>query len=401
MSKNRTRPRTSKTAPASERVAVPAPSTSQKQLTAADAIAMQFSLGESRLKAKIERLEREHKHMLADLDDAQRRFDAVVEIDGARKPLAPWEPRKGRVLSADKRTAAAWALLSDVHLEENVDPRTVNNLNRANPAICSFRLQRHREGIEWLIREQQGMFTVKDLYLWAGGDIISGHIHEELLESNYLSPIEASMFGLREISETVRYLLRVFPDLTIHLLCNRGNHGRNTMKPRISTGAENSYEWMMYMLLRREFADEARVDCQVERGELLYTDCYGMVIRTTHGDATKYGGGVHGLSIPLGKAVMKWNQTRKANLTIMGHYHTYFSGEELIVNGSVVGYNAYAIRIQASYEDPKQAFFLVDRKRGKTQAAPIWVGDPSSESKITHSLPKWWTDEFGTDGAGR
>lgn len=372
------------------------PPTSQKQLTAVDAIALQNSLSEARLKAKIDRLERERRHFVADLEAAQRRFDTLIEIDGARRPLSPWEPRKGHVLGRDKRVAAAWALLSDVHIEEDVDPRTVNGLNKSNPAICSFRLQRHREGIEWLIREQQGMFTVKDLYLWAGGDIISGHIHEELLESNHLSPIEAAMFGLREISETVRYVRRAFPDITVHLLCNRGNHGRNTAKPRISTGAENSYEWMLYMLLRREFAGDPMIDVQVERGELMYTELYGMTIRTTHGDATKFSGGVHGLSIPLGKAVMKWNQTRKAHLTIMGHYHTYFPGEELIVNGSVIGYNAYAIRIQATYEDPKQAFFLIDRKRGKTQAAPLWVSDPSTESKIKETLPAWWVAEQAT-----
>jgi hypothetical protein len=364
-----------------------------KQLTAADAIALQASLETSRQQAVIKRLEAEKRQLAMQTEELQKQFDALVELDGARRPLAPWEPRKGRVLSKDKRVAAAWALLSDVHIEEDVDPRTCNGLNRSNPAICSFRLQRHREGIEWLIREQQSMFAVQDLYLWLGGDLISGHIHEELLESNHLAPLEAAQFALREASDTIRYVRARFPEMTVHVICNYGNHGRTTQKPRISTGAQNSYEWMVYMLLRREFAGVDKVDVQVQRGEVSYTEVYGMTIRTTHGDATKYGGGVHGLSIPLGKAVMKWNQTRKAHLTIMGHYHTYFSGEELIVNGSVVGYNAYAIRIQAAYEAPKQAFFLIDRKRGKTQAAPLWVGDPSSESKIKETLPAWWREE--------
>lgn len=370
--------------------------THSKQLTAADAIALQLSLEETRLRAKILRLEQEQKRHLVALEQSEARFNTLIEIDGARRPLEPWEPRKGRVLSTDKRVAAAFVAMSDVHPEEDVDARKVNGLNRFNPAIASFRLQRHREGAEWLIREQASMFDIHDIYLWLGGDLITGYIHEELQESNHLSPTEASMFMLRECSDTIRYMRKAFPNARIHVLANRGNHGRTTLKIRVSTGAENSYEHMMYCLLAREFAQDEGVDFAVERGELLYTEIYGLTLRTTHGDATRYGGGVHGLSIPLGKAVMKWNQTRRAHITVMGHYHTYFSGEELVVNGSVIGYSPYAVHIQAAAEPPSQALFLIDRKRGKCQSTPIWVGDPSSEAKIKRELPEWWVAEFGS-----
>jgi hypothetical protein len=43
------------------------------------------------------------------------------------------------------------------------------------------------------------------------------------------------------------------------------------------------------------------------------------------------------------------------------------------VNGSVVGYNGYAMAIKATPEPPQQAFYILDSKRGKTCKSPIWV----------------------------
>jgi hypothetical protein len=38
-----------------------------------------------------------------------------------------------------------------------------------------------------------------------------------------------------------------------------------------------------------------------------------------------------------------------------------------------MGYNAYAMSIGADFEEPRQAFYLLDAKRGKTCVSPIWV----------------------------
>jgi hypothetical protein len=41
------------------------------------------------------------------------------------------------------------------------------------------------------------------------------------------------------------------------------------------------------------------------------------------------------------------------------------------VNGSLIGYNAYALAIKASPEPPVQAFFLIDSRFGKTVVCPV------------------------------
>jgi len=45
--------------------------------------------------------------------------------------------------------------------------------------------------------------------------------------------------------------------------------------------------------------------------------------------------------------------------------------KNFVSNGSLIWYNAYAESIKADFEKPAQAFFLVDKKRGKTIQAPI------------------------------
>jgi hypothetical protein len=45
------------------------------------------------------------------------------------------------------------------------------------------------------------------------------------------------------------------------------------------------------------------------------------------------------------------------------------------VNGSLVGYNAFALSIKAGFEPPKQAFFLIDKSVGKTVVTPIILSE--------------------------
>ena len=94
-------------------------------------------------------------------------------------------------------------------------------------------------------------------------------------------------------------------------------------------------------------------------------------LRCSHGHAVRYGGGVGGITIPLRKAVAQWNKARHANLDICGHWHQFLDLGDVIVNGSLIGYNAFALRIKANYEPPRQAFFLIDETVGKTVVAPI------------------------------
>src|SRR5208282_6842766 len=95
-------------------------------------------------------------------------------------------------------------------------------------------------------------------------------------------------------------------------------------------------------------------------------------IRFHHGHAIKYQGGVGGITISVNKAINSWNRNRNVKLDIFGHFHQFFDGGNFICNGSLVGYNAYAVAIKAAYERPSQTFLLVNKKHNtKSIVAPI------------------------------
>ena len=98
---------------------------------------------------------------------------------------------------------------------------------------------------------------------------------------------------------------------------------------------------------------------------------YGKVIRFHHGDNIKFQGGIGGLTIPVEKAIANWNRATPADLDVFGHWHQCQQNPKWCSNGSLIGYNAYALSIKAQFEPPQQTYFLFDHKRGRTITAPI------------------------------
>jgi hypothetical protein len=56
---------------------------------------------------------------------------------------------------------------------------------------------------------------------------------------------------------------------------------------------------------------------------------------------------------------------------LVGHFHQYVHTENIIVNGSIKGYDEYAASCNFSYEPPQQALFLVNSHRGITFRMPV------------------------------
>jgi len=149
--------------------------------------------------------------------------------------------------------------------------------------------------------------------------------------------------------------------------------GNTTQKPRISTYADNSFEWLLYSFLLKHYVNHPIVSIKLTDGYFNNIEVYDRLVRFHHGDSVRYAGGVGGLHIPLRKAIAQWNKARQAYLDVLGHWHSRTSSQDYLVNGSLIGYNDFAIKIKADYEVPQQSFFLMHPKYGKTVEAPIFV----------------------------
>jgi hypothetical protein len=324
-------------------------------------------LATSRASEDRHRQARVNKALAAQMDDMQRRLDLLGAMESkGRGPVWKGSPRRGT------KQAMPWFLASDWHVEERVDPETVNGRNEYNPDIATRRAQRFTDGLLWLLDGHASMASMDAVGLWLGGDFITNYIHPELEESNHLSPVDAVQFAANLIEAVIRRILKE-TTLKVEVPCSYGNHDRLQMKKRIQTGAENSLAVLMYRFLRKIFRDEPRVAFHIATGYHLYYECFDKVLRFHHGDAVQYQGGVGGVTIPMRKKIAGWNRTRVADLDLLGHFHQLQDGGSFIVNGSLIGHNPYAIEIGASYEAPQQAFFLMRPERGKSATAPVFV----------------------------
>lgn len=271
--------------------------------------------------------------------------------------------------------SAAVMVWSDFHIEEEVLPGAVANKNEYNLEIAEQRfINLLHGGLSWFNIAAQKT-QIDTLVIAALGDFISGSIHEDLAESNLLPPVEAIYKSQGLLISGIQFFLDN-TTANIKVVCHGGNHGRMTKKQRIATEVGNSLEQYMFYSIRDHFKNEKRLEFVIATGYHTYVRFFEgrYEIRFHHGHQINYQGGVGGITIPVNKAIAQWNRARSVDLDVFGHFHTRFDGGSFIANGSLIGYNPYAVSIKAGFEKPSQTFFLINKEySAKTLVAPVFV----------------------------
>lgn len=313
-----------------------------------------------------------------DIDIKAKYAEALKTIERQQREADAWAVLKSvghipKILpNHGSGTSEATPVLcaSDWHVEERVGSE-VGGLNVYSPEIAEARAKAFFANGLRLIKLLGRDVTITNCVIALLGDFISNDIHEaESVEANELHPTHAILHAQALIIAGIEFLLS-HSKLTFTIPCHSGNHARTTKTTRF--GAENghSLEYLMYLHLAAYFRHEPRVTFLVPDGMHSYIEIYGRRLRFHHGHAVKYGGGVGGIYIPVNKAIAQWNKARHADLDVFGHFHQMRDGGNFICNGSLIGYSAFALSIKADFEPPKQALFLMDKKRGKTCVWPV------------------------------
>lgn len=269
-------------------------------------------------------------------------------------------------------------VLSDWHSEEIVKPGTVSGLNEYTPDICTARATKVFQAALNLVQLLEERIAIPDIILALLGDFITGNIHgEENAETNAMPPTQALVFAMNILTGGIQFLLDNTKAKFV-VPCHSGNHARTTKTTRFGSENGHSLEYLMYLTLAAHFRHEPRVTFLIAEGMHSYVDVYAgqpgaTAIRFHHGHAVKYGGGVGGIYIPVNKAIAQWSKARHADLDVFGHFHQMRDGGNFLCNGSLIGYNTFALSIKADFEKPRQLLFLIDRKRGRTCTWPILV----------------------------
>lgn len=311
-------------------------------------------------------------------EDLKRKYNAIIKsyehLEGKHNDALDIlaEPKRIAILPtlSEKREATAVLQASDWHVEEVVNPSTVQGLNKYNPEIAKKRAHKFFQESLKAINHERSIHNVDNLVLHLGGDFIGGWIHPELMQTNAMSPIEASEYATELLYSGLGFLRDFGKFKTITAVCNRGNHGRNSVKMQFANEAATNYETFIYSALKKHVEG---VDFLVPDSDIAYLQIYDWMHRFFHGQQVKYNGGVGGITPSLNKKESAWDKTVYAHYNHMGHFHTYsHPNKRTTLNGSLKGFDAFAASLGFDYEPPTQALTIIDRDRGATTRKPIY-----------------------------
>lgn len=334
--------------------------------------------GEFVVDRKIEFTKERHqnrRHLEEHKGYVQRIIDLEKDIE-LLKAIKDYSTRKFDIPTPavkKKNEATAIVQWSDWHVDEVVEFETVNGMNEFNKEIARKRAFKLFENTVKLIDSQRSAVIIDNLVLHLGGDAIGGYIHPELAQTNSMSPLQGIFYAKDLIVAGIDYLLQHGNLKNIVVVTSRGNHPRLTPKMQFSNDYSMNLETFLYWSLADYYKNEKRINFKIDQSDLCYITVYDKILRFFHGHQIRFQGGIGGLTVPLYKAIHRWNANMKAYYNFMCDKHTYSTPTpDCQVNGSLIGYNAYAVSHGFSHQPPLQSFTLLDSKRGITIKAPIF-----------------------------
>ena len=329
-------------------------------------------------KAKAElRISRDQASALAVERDGLLARISVYEKAAGKKPpkwLTPKAPKK-------KTSATVVAVLSDTHWDEVVRPEELDGANAYDRRIAELRLKRFSDKTIELARDYVAGVDIDGLVLMLGGDLISGHIHDELVESNEASSLATVVQWSAQLAAAIRQLADHFGK--VHVPSVVGNHGRmKPGKPRMKGRVRDNLDWLLTTMTANHLAGDERVSWQIPDSTDALVDVYGTRFLLTHGDQVRGGGGgVAGLLPPVFRMRDKKRTNTPFDVMVIGHFHqlNLAAASGLVGNGSTKGPDEFSRIFNFKDEAPQQAFMVVTPKYGVSIQAPIHVMDRQKE----------------------
>ena len=269
-------------------------------------------------------------------------------------------------------TRYAVALFSDAHIEETVKPASVMGLNEYNVSIAKERIEKYFINLVSCLNTDK----VEYLLFASLGDTISGFIHEELSQMNELTPLEATFEAQNLIYNGLKYICDNTDLQRIKFVGIVGNHSRTTNKIQHSNGYKMSYEWLMYKNIEKQCQIEGLpIEFDIPESEMAIEDTSdGKRFLFIHGFQIKGSGNgtVCGIYPSLGRLSLKYGRVYKQDKIYLGHFHSCISIPNAVVNGSIIGYNSFALTNGFAYEEPAQMYELYDTEMGQLLTRQIY-----------------------------
>ena len=267
-------------------------------------------------------------------------------------------------------------LLSDWHIGEVVSEEEVSYSNKFDLEVATRRVELIYENIYEIVKADLDKHKKKkldSLYVWLGGDMVSGIIHNELEKTNQLTISDQVFITAQLLYYLLTDLLEIFKDL--YIICSVGNHGRITKKPEYKN-KYNTFDYMLYKTLYVMFnslddKSKSRIHWYISKELFSIVNILGYNFVFSHGDTIRMWNNIpyygiirdlyskQSISLTLNKG--------KIDYYVIGHFHTPSSlnvnGIYVIMNGSLKGIDEYSLA-KGFISIPSQKLLKISSDRG-------------------------------------
>lgn len=309
-----------------------------------------------------------------------------IELDLYRKDFSERPEWLSEVRDKGPNQGTIVAFLSDVHASEVVRPEEIGHYNAYNLAICEQRLRRFFERTILVARKFLAGVEYDGIVLPLGGDLVSGDIHDELLQTNEVSTLRACEILVPWLATGVEMFAEEFGK--VHVVSAPGNHGRTTKKPVHKKRSEGNADTHIARLLANDLRRSGdAVTFDIPESSDVDFEVYGYRFSMEHGDNLKFNGTSEIGSLGpvkrgnLRKTKKRQEQGAPFKYGLYGHFHQFVPAytQGFVMNGSLKGYDEYASDGQFSPEPAQQALLVVTPEFGVTVTAPVFVEKRSVE----------------------
>lgn len=272
------------------------------------------------------------------------------------------------------------AIWSDWHVGEVISKEQVGGINEYDIKIAQKRVKMLVEKIIFLSFKHTVNPKYPGIVVCLGGDMITGLIHDELVEG-----AEGAFTGqIKEAYALIAWALNQLADAFGHVFVPAvvGNHGRLHRKPRAKNRAQDSFEHLIYHFLDAHFRDDDRIKFMIPEQTDARFNVSNHRFLLTHGDSTGARGG-DGIIGAIGPIVRGEKKVRDVagftgdsyDTALMGHYHQSVVLDGVIVNGCLSGYDEFARNIlRCRPERPSQTLLFVHPDYGIIDVRRLWLG---------------------------
>jgi predicted phosphodiesterase len=245
-------------------------------------------------------------------------------------------------------------LWSDTHAAEVVSEAETNGANRYD---WETMLRRHDELRRGVLSWAERFHPVGELVILGLGDMLSGVIHDELVETNEMPLAEAVVQFAMDGAEWVESFVEDFPRIRFYGVV--GNHARARRRPQAKRRYDNA-DWLVYHGIAQRLSRYESVECEIPKSPRHPVMVCDRRILMLHGDGVRSSM----VGVPWGGIVRHAERLRNQYSSIglpvdhvaLGHFHepNVVSDRRIFVNGSVKGIDEYALEKYGTGAPPSQ-----------------------------------------------